>query len=240
MALGIFIVAIAVFWLTEGTLSSSPAQTLSFINQKIHYTLNPSVNELMTDDFVQNIRSSDGRFDQRASQAVFSNASVPVRGDDIVKADSSNQVLAANRAADGSEKWIEVNLGSQHLFAHEGNKVAFDFPVSTGMPWTPTPKGEYRVWVKLRYANMVGGSKARGDYYNLPNVPYVMYFYRGYGIHGTYWHNNFGHPMSHGCVNVKSENMARLYEWSGPEMPSGKGVVYPTSQNPGIRIVIRS
>ena len=57
--------------------------------------------------------------------------------------------------------------------------------------------------------------------YDLPNVPYVMYFYRGYGLHGTYWHNNFGTPMSHGCVNLTLADAKWLYEWA----PQGARVV---------------
>jgi lipoprotein-anchoring transpeptidase ErfK/SrfK len=53
-----------------------------------------------------------------------------------------------------------------------------------------------------------------GPGYDLPNVPYVMYFYQGYGLHGTYWHHNFGHPMSHGCVNFKTEDAGWLYNWA--------------------------
>ena len=61
---------------------------------------------------------------------------------------------------------------------------------------------------------MAGGSKALGTYYYLPNVPCTMYFYKGYGLHGTYWHNNFGHPMSHGCVNMKTEEACTLFDWA--------------------------
>jgi lipoprotein-anchoring transpeptidase ErfK/SrfK len=60
---------------------------------------------------------------------------------------------------------------------------------------------------------MIGGSRQNRDYYDLPNVPYVVYFYRGYAIHGTYWHNNFGHPMSHGCVNLSIADAKLLYFW---------------------------
>jgi lipoprotein-anchoring transpeptidase ErfK/SrfK len=59
---------------------------------------------------------------------------------------------------------------------------------------------------------MSGGSGA--DYYYLPNVPHVMYFYGGYGLHGTYWHNNFGTPMSHGCVNLSQTDAEWLYNWA--------------------------
>jgi lipoprotein-anchoring transpeptidase ErfK/SrfK len=66
----------------------------------------------------------------------------------------------------------------------------------------------YRIYVKYRSANM------QGDNYFLPNVPYVMYFYKGYGLHGTYWHNNFGTPMSHGCINLKIDDAGWLYNWA--------------------------
>ena len=67
---------------------------------------------------------------------------------------------------------------------------------------------------------MVGGSKQYGTYYNLPNVPYVIYFENsrfprsGYAIHGAYWHNNFGVPMSHGCINMKTTEVGSIYDWA--------------------------
>ena len=54
---------------------------------------------------------------------------------------------------------------------------------------------------------------------DLPNVPYTMYFYKGYGIHGTYWHHNFGHPMSHGCVNMRTSDAAWLFNWASVGTP---------------------
>jgi hypothetical protein len=91
---------------------------------------------------------------------------------------------------------------------------------------------------------MEGGSKALGTYYNLPNVPFTMFFYNtavpkylGYGIHGTYWHNNFGHPMSHGCINLKTENAEKLYYWADPAL-AGKPSITATNTNIGTRIVI--
>ncbi|MFN2146080.1 MAG: L,D-transpeptidase [Anaerolineales bacterium] len=94
------------------------------------------------------------------------------------------------------EFWIEVNLSDQQLLAHKGNKLLKKFSVSTGTWATPTVTGQYQVYVKLVSTYMGGPG------YSLPNVPYTMYFFGGYGIHGTYWHNNFGTPMSHGCVNM--------------------------------------
>lgn len=82
------------------------------------------------------------------------------------------------------DKWIDVNLSQQILYAYEWDTLVASFYVSTGLPDTPTVTGTYHVWVKLLYDDMAGPG------YYLPDVPYVMYFYRGYGIHGTYWHSN--------------------------------------------------
>lgn len=110
-------------------------------------------------------------------------------------------------------KRIEVDLTSQNLKAYQDDSLVYNFIVSTGKPWWPTPVGEYKPWVKLRYDRMIGGNRNNGTYYDLPNVPYVVYFYKSYALHGTYWHNNFGTPMSHGCVNLRTLDMAQLYNW---------------------------
>jgi lipoprotein-anchoring transpeptidase ErfK/SrfK len=83
------------------------------------------------------------------------------------------------------------------------------------LPRTPTPVGTFSVFTKLVADDMRGGSYATGDAYFLPKVPYVMYFAAGgYAIHGTYWHNNFGRRMSHGCVNANKAAAAWLYNWA--------------------------
>ncbi len=154
-------------------------------------------------------------------------------------AESTHRVLGATTA---DNKRIAVDLTTQHLYAYEGSTQVFDFLVSTGK-WGRTPTGDFRIWIKLRYTRMQGGNKALGTYYNLPNVPYTMYFYNdqvpkslGYGIHGAYWHNNFGHPMSHGCINMKEEDVAKLYAWANPSSTSN--VTNATADNPGTLITI--
>lgn len=136
------------------------------------------------------------------------------------------------------DKHIEVDLTNQKVYAFEGDKKVYDFLVSTGK-WGRTPTGEFHIWTKLKYALMAGGSKALNTYYYLPNVPYTMYFYgdgvsksQGYGLHGTYWHHNFGHPMSHGCVNMKTEDAKELFSWAASEQEDGTGtriVIYGTA-----------
>lgn len=104
-------------------------------------------------------------------------------------------------------RWIDVDLTYQTLTAYQGDQVARTTLVSTGLAGTPTPVGLFHIQTRMRYDDMSGPG------YYLPDVPYVMYFYKGYGIHGTYWHSNFGHPMSHGCINLPTEEAKWLYYW---------------------------
>jgi len=105
-------------------------------------------------------------------------------------------------------RWIDVDLSQQLLTAYEGRTPVHTTLVSTGLPGTPTPVGQFRIWVKFRYDDMAGT-----DYY-IEDVPYVMYFHVGYGLHGVTWHGNFGHPMSHGCVNLPTSEAEWLFNWA--------------------------
>lgn len=112
-------------------------------------------------------------------------------------------------AAEGSGgKWIEVILSSQTVIAWEGQVAVRRMIVSTGLPGTPTVTGRFNVYAKYVSAPMSGPG------YYLPAVPHTMYFYRGYALHGAYWHNNFGQPMSHGCVNLNLADAAWLFDWT--------------------------
>lgn len=129
-----------------------------------------------------------------------------------------NNVLGVQTGT--GEKHIFVDLSGQRLYAYQGSAMVYNFPVSTGK-WGLTPTGTFRIWIKLQATRMVGGSGP--DYYNLPNVPWTMYFAnasvgrgQGYSLHGAYWHNNFGHPMSHGCINIQPDNAKLLYDWADP------------------------
>lgn len=115
----------------------------------------------------------------------------------------------------GSGKWIDINLSQQRITAYVGQTPVYSAIVSTGTWQYPTVVGTYSVYVKYRYTPMSGPG------YYLPNVPHTMYFYRGYAIHGAYWHNNFGTPMSHGCVNLSLGDAEWFYNWA----PVGTKVV---------------
>jgi lipoprotein-anchoring transpeptidase ErfK/SrfK len=105
-------------------------------------------------------------------------------------------------------KQIVVDVSDQSVYAYENGLLLRQFVVSTGLPRTPTVLGDYSVYVKYSATRMSGPG------YDLPNVPWTMYFYQGYGLHGTYWHNNFGQPMSHGCVNLRTPEAEWLYYWA--------------------------
>ena len=103
-------------------------------------------------------------------------------------------------------------MTSQTLTAYEGQEPVFNVAVSTGTWQYPTVVGTFAIYVKFEKARMRGGSGV--DAYDLPDVPYVMYFHKGYGLHGTYWHDNFGTPMSHGCVNLSMVDSEWLFNWA--------------------------
>lgn len=107
-----------------------------------------------------------------------------------------------------SSRWVDINLSSQTATAFEGNTPVKYFVVSTGLPGTPTVTGQFAVYARYDSQTMSGPG------YYLPGVQWVQYFYEGYALHGTYWHNNFGHPMSHGCVNLTNDDAAWLWTWA--------------------------
>lgn len=104
-------------------------------------------------------------------------------------------------AAGGGEVWLDVNLSSEYMTIYQGNNVLLELYISTGKPGFETPPGTFYVNSMLTSQNMEG--VIGGEYYNVPEVPWVMYFTSvGHAIHGTYWHDNYGTPMSHGCINM--------------------------------------
>ena len=113
-------------------------------------------------------------------------------------------------------KWIEVDLTHQYMRAWEYSTVYYGEYISSGVAEHPTPTGTFHIFEKLEQDDMTDGPAAPPDeYYYLPNVPWVMYFLDGgYALHGTYWHHNFGTPMSHGCVNMTIDGAHTVYDWA--------------------------
>jgi lipoprotein-anchoring transpeptidase ErfK/SrfK len=122
----------------------------------------------------------------------------------------------------GASKEIVVSISAQTLWAYEGGQLVIHTLVSTGtaeVPETTTPLGYYAV--HLKYVSQTMRGSISNEDYEVEDVPWVMYFdHLGNAIHGTYWHNNFGTPMSHGCVNLPLDVAEFLFHWA----PEGTAV----------------
>lgn len=120
------------------------------------------------------------------------------------------------------ERWIEVDTSTQTLLAWEGDELAYEGAVSTGLEPDYTPTGVFAIDLKFETAEMQNAETADLDeQYDIDDVPYVMYYDGHYAIHGAYWHDAFGTPVSHGCVNMPVADAAWLYDWA----PLGTPVV---------------
>lgn len=103
-------------------------------------------------------------------------------------------------------KFILIDLSDSKVYAYQDGILVRSVLVSTGLPATPTVQGQFAIRQRVRSQRMTGPS------YDLPNVEWVLYFYQGYALHGTYWHSNWGRPMSHGCVNMPNSEAQWFYE----------------------------
>jgi lipoprotein-anchoring transpeptidase ErfK/SrfK len=153
-------------------------------------------------------------------------------------------VSAPPKSIRTNERWIDVDLATQTLVAFEGDKPAFATLVSTGKGKegtdTATPKGEFRVWVKLTSSNMDNLEDEEAErYYAIEDVPYVQFFARGVGLHGAFWHRGFGKVRSHGCVNLAPLDAQRLFAFTSPHLPAGWAAALPSSVEEGTLVRVR-
>jgi len=132
-------------------------------------------------------------------------------------------------------KRIDVNLNTQTLTAYAYDEPVFQTKISSGIPNGPrgadglstkTPEGEFRIQDKMPAKHMGNGNLfADADDYELPGVPWTCFFTEhGHAFHGTYWHENFGVPMSHGCINMRTEEAKWLFRWAMPKHEIGRTV----------------
>ncbi len=153
--------------------------------------------------------------------------------------------IAAGDAGQGSsEKWIDVDLTHEILVAFEGTHPVFATLVSSGKRDErdktkdhPTPTGTFRIQSK-HVSTTMGGDVAADAPYSIEDVPWVMYFEGSYALHGAFWHASFGHPMSHGCVNLSPADARQLFGWTEPRLPEGWHGVFARTPADGTLIVI--
>ncbi|NPA93096.1 MAG: L,D-transpeptidase [Chloroflexi bacterium] len=124
------------------------------------------------------------------------------------------------------EKRIRVDLTHQIVTAYEGGRAVYAAKTATGMGYFGTPVGEFRTFHKRPYRHMAAGNRAEPDY-DLPGIPWVCYITEnGISFHGTYWHNDFGKPRSHGCLNLSPTAAKWIYRWTLPVVPFHEQYAY--------------
>jgi L,D-transpeptidase catalytic domain len=143
-----------------------------------------------------------------------------------------------------NEKWIDVNLKTQTLVAFEGDKPVYATLVSTGRMNDDdkekdhrTKPGTFRIREKHVAATMDGDVASDGPY-SIEDVPWIMYFNASIALHGAFWHSNFGHVQSHGCVNLSPMDAHALFGWTEPQLPKGWHGVEATADKPGTRVIV--
>jgi len=138
----------------------------------------------------------------------------------------------------GEEKLIVVEPETQMVTAFEGEKLVFSNRCSSGAKGTETPKGEFRTYHKGPSVHMTNQGDALEDIYNLPGVPWCSFFTGlGHAFHGTYWHNDYGRPRSHGCVNLTSEQAKFIYRWTLPNVPPEADYVHLPGQGTRVQVI---
>lgn len=154
--------------------------------------------------------------------------------DYLAQADYMRQVTADEVtpiSPEITDKHIEINLAMQQLTAYEGSRIAFTTRTATGYFEGDTPKGEFRVERKQPSRHMA--VNAEKNSFDLPGVPWVCYIsWTGVSFHGTYWHNNYGNPQSHGCINLTPNAAKWIYRWTEPSVPINDDYVESGSGTP--------
>jgi hypothetical protein len=153
-------------------------------------------------------------------------------------------LAAPPEGAQDGERWIDVELSQQTLVAYEGKTPVFATVVSTGKgpPASDlgTHLGTHRIWVKILSTKMGNLEKEdQNHYYYIEDVPYVQFFDKAIALHGAYWHRDFGHVHSHGCVNLAPIDAEWLFQFTGPHMPRGWKAIFPRPSEPGSLVRVR-
>lgn len=168
---------------------------------------------------------------------------VVTRDDRLFRREDLRIIEAATDRPPGvgeNERWIDIDLSKQTLVAYEGLVPVYATLVSTGRVRDPndplrdmrTPVGLFRITSKHVTHTMDGDHAADGPY-SIEDVPYVMYFQLAYALHSAFWHDGFGRPRSHGCVNLSPYDARWIFRWAGPTLPERWHAVFPTPEDPG-------
>lgn len=162
------------------------------------------------------------------AQTIGSATLLAAKDGSFIRADQAVKVSRPKRLpawASSGRKWIDVSILSQSLVAYEGEKPVYVTLVSTGADGLGDPKkthstiqGTFLIHTKHISVTMDGEN---GEEFDFRDVPFVQYFTEGFALHGAYWHDDFGTPRSHGCVNLAPVDAAWLFNWTTPDVPPG-------------------
>ncbi len=166
----------------------------------------------------------------------------------LYRADTITRIDAQPRPGDVAEgdKWIDVDLSTQSLVAYEGDRPVYATLISSGRVINPdvpelnhaTPTGTFHILSKHVATTMDADTVADGPY-SIEDVPYVMYFQLAYALHSAFWHDAFGHPKSHGCVNMAPLDARWMFDWADPQVPVPWHGAYPLPGQHGTYLRIR-
>ncbi|RKH34007.1 murein L,D-transpeptidase [Corallococcus praedator] len=145
--------------------------------------------------------------------------------------------LASPSIVEPGARWLDVDLESQVLIAYEGDRPVYATLISSGSPGTDTPEGLFRIWVKFAEADMTGSMGNAS--YRVATVPWTMFFEGDFALHTAYWHDRFGEPVSHGCINLAPKDARVLYGWTTPDVPTGWSMAHAMPDDPGTWVRIR-
>ena len=148
------------------------------------------------------LESTDGIASAFAAQLAEGNAAYPLT---VSEVPFTTTTLARR---------IEVDLSDQRTYLYENNAVVQSWAISSGLTPNDTPTGDFRMQAHVRIQGMGNRDLTKPPYYYTPDVPWVSYFNGDVGFHGTYWHDNFGSPMSHGCINMTIDAARYVYDWA--------------------------
>lgn len=221
----------------------------------LYYRIQPQplpltqVTESLEEQFGREIAVSSGDWTEEDREPIFDNqpvSALPQKYEDENFVDDVQKDLLVLGVSTPSAKRLEVNLTEQKIYAWQGDRIVYEFPVSTGRPGYETPTGDFTVWRKVKYQVYRGGTPGTSTYYNLPNVPYSLFFtgdkapkYKGYAVHGAYWHDDFGiKRRSSGCVNLPIIAAGKIYHWAFPIISDGINAINSTEDNQGIKVAI--
>jgi hypothetical protein len=149
-----------------------------------------------------------------------------------------SEATPPREVADG-ERWLDVELRSQTLVAYVGARPVYATAVSTGRG-NATRRGLFRIWVKLAESDMDDLEREDvSENYAIQAVPWVQYFDGSIGLHAAFWHDAFGVPRSHGCVNLSPRDARWAFDFTRPALPAGWDAILPTDASPGTVVRVR-